>query len=101
MYMCYIGSVLCHKPNKILKNGFLSRSQNKVFPIKNLAFKFFIFSISQICNFCQIFKKTCFIIFIDVWPLPYQCYSDLFIFDNVIRITLKVSSIRILLSIGS
>ena len=28
-------------------------------------------------------------------------HSDLFIFDNVIRITLKVPSIRILLSIGS
>ena len=29
----------------------------KVFPIKHLAFKIFIFSLSQICIFCQIFKK--------------------------------------------
>ena len=28
-------------------------------------------------------------------------HSDLFIFDNVIRITLKIPSIRILLSIGN
>ena len=37
-------------------------SHNKVFPVKNMAFKIFIFSLFKICNFCQIFKKSCFII---------------------------------------
>ena len=100
--MWYIESVLWRKPDKILKNVFtpFKGSQNKVFPIKKLAFEIFIFILSQICNFCQNFKKSCFIIFIDVWP--YQCYTVIF----SLRITLnallsKVPSIRILLSIGS
>ena len=40
--------------------------KHKAFPIKNIAFKFFAFSASQICNFPQIFKKSCFIILGDV-----------------------------------
>ena len=48
VYIC-IGLVLWHKPDKILKNGVLSfkGGQNKVFPVKNLAFKFFILTHSK------------------------------------------------------
>ena len=38
----------------------------KMFPVKILAFKIYIFILSKICNDCQIFKKSYFIIFIDV-----------------------------------
>ena len=41
-------------------------------PIKILAFEIFIFITFQNQNFCQIFKKSCFIIFIDVSTLCYQ-----------------------------
>ena len=40
--------------------------KNKAFPIKNLAFKIFAFSASQIYIFSQIFKKSRFIISSDV-----------------------------------
>ena len=40
--------------------------KNEAFPIENLAFQFFAFSATQICNFSQIFKKSCFIILSDV-----------------------------------
>ena len=43
--------------------------ESEAFSVKNLAFKIFIF------NLCQIFKISCFIIFIDVWHLCYQLYS--------------------------
>ena len=66
--------------NQTLKRG--RKTFFKMFPVKNLAFKIFIF-----IPVCQIFEKSCF--------------CDLFIFDNVIRNTLKVPSIRILLSSGS
>ena len=40
--------------------------ENEAFPIKILAFKIFIFTVFKKHNFCQILKKSCFIIFIDV-----------------------------------
>ena len=43
--------------------------KHEAFPVKNLEFKIFVFILSQICNYCQIFKKSCFIIFIDALPL--------------------------------
>ena len=46
--------------------------KNEAFPIEILAFKIFIFIVFQNHHFCQIFKKSCFIISIDVWPLCYQ-----------------------------
>ena len=46
--------------------------KNKAFPIKIKHLNFFAFSASQICNFSQIFKKSCFIILSDVRPLPRQ-----------------------------
>ena len=63
--------------------------KNEAFTIKILVFKIFIFIVFQNHYICQIFKKSCFIIFIDVWSLCYQKYTiTSFIFDNVIRITL-------------
>ena len=52
----------------------------KIKSLKILAFKIFIFILSQICNFAKFSKKSCFIIFIDVWPLPYQWYTVIFSF---------------------
>ena len=75
--------------------------KNEAFPVKNLAFKIFIFILCKIHHFCQNFKKSCFILFIDVWPVLSMIHSDCFIFDKVIRINVKVPSIRIALSIGS
>ena len=49
----------------------------KRFP-KKMSFKIFIFILSKICNFCQFLKKSCFIIFNDVWPLQYQLYTGVF-----------------------
>ena len=46
--------------------------KNEAFPIKVLAFKIFIFIVFQNHLFCQIFKKSGFIIFIDVWPMCCQ-----------------------------
>ena len=46
--------------------------KKEAFPIKILGFKIFIFIVFQNHHFCQIFKKSCFINFIDVWPLCYQ-----------------------------
>ena len=46
--------------------------KNEAFPVKNLEFEIFVFILSQICNFCQSFKKSCFIIFIDALPLQLQ-----------------------------
>ena len=48
--------------------------KNEAFPVKNLAFKIFIFILCKIRHFCQNFKKSCFILFIDVWPLCCQWY---------------------------
>ena len=65
------------------KKGFRSlgrESKNEAYPIKILAFKIFIFTVFQNHNFCQIFKKSYFIIFIDVWPLCYQDYTMIFLF---------------------
>ena len=73
--MLHIESVLWRKPDKILKNGFLSlyrQSKMKLLPVINLAFKIFVFILCKIRHFGQNFKKLCFIIFIDVWPLGYQ-----------------------------
>ena len=76
--------------------------KNEAFPVKNLAFKIFIFILFKIHHFCQNFKKSCFILFIDVWHLCCQWYIVIVLFfDKVIRITVKVPSIRIALSIGS
>ena len=75
--------------------------KNEAFLIQNLEFKIFICNLSQICNFCQIFKNSCFIIFIDALSLRYQRYSALFIFDNVMHILLKVPLISIFMSMGS
>ena len=44
--------------------------KNEAFPIKILAFKIFIFIVFQNIPFLK--KKSCFINFIDVWPLCYQ-----------------------------
>ena len=46
--------------------------KNEAFTILILAFKLFIFIVLQYHHFCLIFKKSYFIIFIDVWPLCYQ-----------------------------
>ena len=48
--------------------------KNEAFPVKNLAFEIFIFILCKIRHFCQNFKKSCFILFIDVWPLCCQWY---------------------------
>ena len=40
--------------------------KNEAFPIQFLAFKIFILIVFQNQHFCQIFKKSCFSIFIDV-----------------------------------
>ena len=48
--------------------------ENEAFPIKNLAFKIFVFILSKIRLFCQKNQKSCFHHFIDVWPLCYQWY---------------------------
>ena len=98
--MLIIGSVLWRKPDKILKNVFLFKGiKNEVFPVKNLAFKIFIFILCKIHHFCQNFKKSCFILFIVCASVLSIVNSDCFIFDKVIRITVKVPSIRIALSI--
>ena len=76
--MLYIGSVLWRKPDKILKKQFsasLKGAENEVFPVKDLTFKIFIFVVCNIRHFGQIFTKSCFIFFIDVWPLCYQWYT--------------------------
>ena len=54
--------------------------ENEAFVVKSLAFKIFIFILCKIRNFCQMFRKSCFIIFIDVWPLRYQWYTVTFTF---------------------
>ena len=41
--------------------------EDEAFPVKNLALKIFIFILFKIHHFCQNFKKSCFILFIDVW----------------------------------
>ena len=46
--------------------------KNEAIPIKILALKIFIFIVFKNQHFCQIFIKSGFIIFIDVWPLCYQ-----------------------------
>ena len=55
-------------------------SQNKVVPVKKLAFKKFIFILSQICFFLLKFPKIMFYHFIDFLPLPYQWYKVIFSF---------------------
>ena len=70
-----------------------------MFPVKEFAFKIFIFILSQIINFSQIFKKSMFNHFYSCLASAISMINgDLFIFDNVIRITQKVPSIRIILS---
>ena len=76
--------------------------KNEAFPVKNLAFKMFIFIHFKIHHFCQNFKKIMFYPF--YWCLASvlsMVLSDCFIFNKVIRITVKVPSIRIAVSIGS
>ena len=70
----------------------------KRFPFWHL--KFSVLSFGKIRYFYQIFKKSRFIIFIDA-PVFSTVHSDFFIFKNVTRITLKVHSIILVLTIGS
>ena len=43
--------------------------ENEAFQVKHLAFEIFIFILCKIHHFSQNFKKSCFILVIDVWPL--------------------------------
>ena len=101
--MWYIGSVLWRKPDKIFKKGIASLKGVKIgaFPIKTLEFKIFVVSFPKF----EVFAKISKIMFYHFcWFLASaisKFHSDLFIFDNVIHILLKVPSIRISLSMGS
>ena len=77
--------------------------KNEAFPVKNLAFKIFIFILFKIHHFCKIFKKSChfYPFYLCLASVLSMVHSDCFIFDKVIRITVKVPSNRIALSIGS
>ena len=59
----------------------LKRIKIKCFPRKNgiLNVRFYPFPNLE---FWQNFQKSCFIISIDVWPLPLMVYSDLLIFED-------------------
>ena len=46
--------------------------KNKAFPLKNLAFKIFVFILFKIYHFAKKIKKSCLIAFIVVWTLCYQ-----------------------------
>ena len=48
--------------------------KNEAFPVKHLALKIFISILCKVHHFCQNFKKLCFILLIDVWPLCCQWY---------------------------
>ena len=75
--------------------GLYEWGQNESFPIFILAFKIFIFIVFQNHHICQIFKKLWFIISIEIASVLSIVYSDFLIFDNVTRVTLKNSLIRI------
>ena len=49
--------------------------KNETFPVKNLAFKFSFSSFAKFAIFAKNFKKSCFILFIDVWSLCCQWYK--------------------------
>ena len=75
--MLIIGSVPWRKLGKILKNGFLlllRESKMKPFQSKIWYSKFSFSSFAKYAIFTKIQKKTCFILFIDVWPLCCQWY---------------------------
>ena len=59
-HMLIIGSVLWRKPDKILKKWFsayFKGIKNEAFPVKNLAFKIFIFILCEIRHFAKISKN--------------------------------------------
>ena len=63
--MLYIWSILWYKPDKILKKLFsasLKGVENEAFPVKNLAFKIFIFILIR--YLFQIFKQSCSVSFL-------------------------------------
>ena len=103
--MLIIGSGLWRKLDKILKNGFLHlfrESKMKRFQLKIWHLKFSFSSFSKFTILAKISKKIMFYPF--YWCLASvlsMVHSDCFIFNKVIRITVKVPSIRIALSIGS
>ena len=100
--MLIIGSVQTRQDIEKRFSASFKGIKNGAFPVKNLAFKIFIFILCKIHHFCQNFKKSCFILFIDVWPVCCQWYIVIVsFFDKVIRINVEVPSIRIALSIGS
>lgn len=71
-------SVLWRKPDKILKtvlSAAFKGVKNEAFAVINVVFRIFRCILSQICHRCHILKKSCFVIFIDVWPLWYLWYS--------------------------
>ena len=80
--MLYIGTVLWRKPDDIENrvSASLKRVENEAVTLKYLAFKIFIFILCKIRHFCQIFKKSCVIIFIDILSLRYQWYTVTFSF---------------------
>ena len=73
----------------------------KVFPLKNWHLKFSSLSFPKFAIFAKFSKNHVLsLLLMSGLPLP-MVHSDLFIFDNVIHITLKEPSNRLSLSIGS
>ena len=85
---CIFGQFCGATQTRYWKTGFcpFKENQNKVLPAKNGILNFHFYPFPNL-EFWLILKKiSCFIISIDVWPLPLMVYSDLLMFDNVIRI---------------
>ena len=58
--------------------------KNEAFLVENLELKIFICILSQFYNFCKMFTKPYFIIFIDALPLQYQRYTVTFSFLTIL-----------------
>ena len=100
----YIWPDLWRKSGKILKNGF--RSLGRESKIKHFPFKFWhlkcSFSLFSKITFLSNFQKIMFChFFLCLASVLSRVYNDVLIFDNVIRITLKVPLIGMHLSQGS
>ena len=73
-----------------------------MFPVKNWHSKFSFLSFSKFAIFAKFFKKKSCLSFLLMSGICHSMeQSDLFIFDNVIHITVMVLSIRIIVFIGS
>ena len=73
----------------------------KCFPSKILLLKFSFFFYAKFATFARFLKKSCLLFLFLSGPLINNGTKCPVHFDNAIRITLKIHSIRIILSIGS